>query len=82
VKILLNNYSNHLGNVQTTVGDRLIPVAEQTNGPLTTYEADVTSAQEYFPFGMLMLGRSFNAGDYKFGFNGQEKDEEISGANK
>ncbi len=34
---------------------------------------------DYYAFGMIMPGRKFNAGDYRFGFNGQEKDDEISG---
>jgi RHS repeat-associated protein len=36
----------------------------------------VQSAQDYFPFGMAMPGRS-TASTYKYGFNGQEKDTEI-----
>jgi RHS repeat-associated protein len=31
----------------------------------------------YYPFGSLMPGRSFNANGYRFGFNGKEKDDEI-----
>ena len=31
------------------------------------------------PFGSQMEGRKFNGGDYRFGFNGQEKDNEITG---
>ena len=33
----------------------------------------------YYPFGMLMPRRTFASSDYRFGFNGQEKDNEISG---
>ncbi len=32
-----------------------------------------------YPGGMLMPGRNFNAGDYRFGFQGQEMDNEIKG---
>jgi len=31
---------------------------------------------------MVMPGRSFNSGDYRYGFNGKEKDDEISGSGK
>jgi len=31
----------------------------------------------YFPFGSVMDGRSFNNEKYRFGFNGQEKDNDI-----
>ena len=33
----------------------------------------------YYPFGMLQPGRSFSSNSYRYGFNGQEKDDEISG---
>jgi len=36
------------------------------------------SAQDYYPFGMLQPGRTFNAGGYRYGFNGQEKSTEIN----
>lgn len=49
--------SNHLGNVLATVSDKKIPVSE--NGILIDhYVADVTSSQDYYPFGMLMPGRN------------------------
>lgn len=32
-----------------------------------------------YPFGMLMPGRKFNSGDYKFGFNGKWNDNSIKG---
>ncbi len=41
--------------------------------------ADVISAQDYYPFGMTMPGRVFNGGDYRYGFNGQEQDDEVKG---
>ena len=37
------------------------------------------SEKDYYPFGMVMPGRSFNAGNYRFGFNGKENDNEIKG---
>ncbi len=33
----------------------------------------------YCPFGSLMPGRSTNPADYRYGFNGQEKDDEVKG---
>lgn len=44
---------------------------------------DVASAQDYYPFGMLMPGRTFTAttaSNYRYGFNGKEKNDEIEGA--
>jgi RHS repeat-associated protein len=38
-----------------------------------------TSANDYYPFGMVMPARSFTASsDYRFGFNGKEKDKNMS----
>ncbi|WP_188315972.1 RHS repeat domain-containing protein [Chitinophaga agrisoli] len=49
--------SNHLGNVLATVSDVRKPVS--TNGnTIDHYEANLTSAQDYYPFGMLMPGRN------------------------
>jgi RHS repeat-associated protein len=38
------------------------------------------SYHDYYPFGMEMPGRSFEAGDYRFGFNGKETDPEAVAA--
>ena len=37
------------------------------------------SANNYNPFGMLMPERTFDSNDYRFGFNGHEKDNEVKG---
>ena len=34
---------------------------------------------DYYPFGMAMPGRTFNSSEYRYGFNGMEKDDEIAG---
>ncbi len=33
----------------------------------------------YYPFGMMMVGRSFSNEGYRFGFNGKENDNEVKG---
>jgi RHS repeat-associated protein len=33
-----------------------------------------------YPFGMHMQGRSFSSGSYRYGFQGQEKDDEVKGS--
>ena len=33
----------------------------------------------YYPFGMVMPGRNFNDLEYRYGFNGAEKDDEAKG---
>ena len=68
--------SNHLGNVLSVVSDRKI-VDDPHN--FTTFTADVLSYNDYYPGGMLVPNRSGNIGDYRYGFQGQEKDDEIKG---
>lgn len=49
--------TNHLENVLATVSDRKKPIT--SNGTtIDGYEASVISSQDYYPFGMLMPGRS------------------------
>ncbi|WP_212002836.1 hypothetical protein [Chitinophaga sp. HK235] len=46
--------SNHLGNLLATVGDD----KRSSSGPrglIDHYEANVVSAQDYYPFGMQMV---------------------------
>jgi RHS repeat-associated protein len=70
-------FTNHLGNVLLTLTDRHIPV--YIFGGFALYKPEVASAQDYYPFGMEMVGRAYNPALYRFGFNGQEDDNEISG---
>jgi hypothetical protein len=69
-----------LGNVMATVSDRKI--AHRNNSSMIDYYiADVISAQDYYPFGMIMPGRVLTSGNgYRFSFNTQEKADEIAGA--
>ncbi|MBL7737442.1 MAG: hypothetical protein JNL51_18430, partial [Chitinophagaceae bacterium] len=71
--------SNHLGNVLATITDKKKGVDENSNGIVDYYDADVTSAQDYYPFGMIMPGRNWSSSTYRFGFNGKENDNEIKG---
>jgi RHS repeat-associated protein len=60
---------NHLGNVLAVVTDN-IHMADD----LTT--TAVASASDYYPFGLQMDSRTVNEGDYRYGFNGKEKDQD------
>ncbi|NLU92484.1 RHS repeat-associated core domain-containing protein [Chitinophaga sp. Ak27] len=64
--------TNHLGNVLTTVSDNKVA----TGG---LYDATITSAVDYAPFGMQLVGRKMNGSSYRYGFNGKENDNEIKG---
>ncbi|RXK87213.1 RHS repeat domain-containing protein [Filimonas effusa] len=69
--------TNHLSNVVTTLTDRKVPVS--SNGTtIEYYIADVVSAQDYYPFGMIQPGRNYNIEGYRYGFNGQESSKEIN----
>lgn len=47
------------------------------NGGGTAKQAELVSAQGYEPFGSLLPGRNYSSDSYQFGFNSQEKDDEI-----
>ncbi|HEY0679882.1 MAG TPA: polymorphic toxin-type HINT domain-containing protein [Chitinophagaceae bacterium] len=59
---------NHLGTVMMVISDKKI-----------SGEAEVIAANDYYPFGMLMPGRTYQPGNYRYGFNGKEEDNEIKG---
>ena len=44
------------------------------------YHPDIVSANDYYPFGFQMVGRSFSSNQYRYGFNGMEKDDELKGS--
>ncbi|MFT6783879.1 MAG: RHS repeat-associated protein, partial [Saprospiraceae bacterium] len=71
--------SNHLGNVLSVVSDRKL---YEFDIPSQEYlpTADVISYSDYYPFGMAMDNRTGSEGDYRYGFNGMEKDDEVKGA--
>ncbi len=69
--------SNHLGNVLAVFSDKRITLC--SSSVVSGYEADVVSASDYYPFGMLMSGRSYSSPDYRYGFNGKEKIKELNG---
>jgi len=70
--------SNHLGNVLNVITDRKLAV-EGSPDVVDYYTADVISYSDYYPFGMLLPGRNGSAEDYRYGFQGQEHDDEIKG---
>lgn len=44
------------------------------------YIPEIVSTTEYYPFGSTMPGRNFSSNEYRYGFNGMEKDDEIKGS--
>ncbi len=68
--------SNHLGNVLVTITDKKEGVS--TNGTtIDNFIAEVSSANDYYPFGMGMPDRKFSTDKCRYGFNGKENDKEF-----
>jgi len=78
--------------VLVTVSDKRVGINDGTyngagiklNNTLDNFSdyfvAEVVTANDYYPGGMLMPGRKYSVGSaYRYGFNGQEKVNEISG---
>jgi len=64
--------------VLATAEDFKTPVADE-NGDTYAYNLGLSSYQMYYPFGWEMPGLK-KEGDYHYGFNGMEKDDEVAGS--
>lgn len=64
--------SNHLGNVLAVISDQKL-VKDGIFAP------NVLTYNDYYPFGMLLPNRHGSSDSYRYGFQGQEKDDEIKG---
>ena len=75
--------SDHLGNVRYVVGDARM-YEEITQVSVMEYTVVTTDQQvawtDYYPFGMIMPTRQSQQHDYRYGFQGQEKDDELKGS--
>jgi len=71
--------SNHLGNVMTVISDKITPIDTTSDGLWDYFNPSLVSATDYYPFGMGMPGRNYNAGSYEFGYNGKRMDNEMLG---
>ena len=72
--------SNHLGNVMAVVSDRKTPTQETAANTVAFNETDIKSFNDYYPYGMVLENRN-GSSNYRFGFQGQEKDDEVKGSN-
>ncbi len=79
----LYEINDHAGNVRTVITDRrLATVSKNGSGTNILLNAvEVESFSNYYPFGMLVNGRSnVGSGGYRYGMKGMEKDDELKGA--
>ncbi|GIV45060.1 MAG: hypothetical protein KatS3mg035_2183 [Bacteroidia bacterium] len=66
--------TDRLGNVRVTYTDKK---SWQQN----KFALNLSSSQDYYPFGSVMEGRNLETINYRFGFQGQEGDDEVYGKN-
>jgi len=69
--------TDHLSNVRAVVCDRKIAICD--NDTVKAWVPSILSANDYYPFGSIMPGRSFNSGSYRYGAFGHELDNEVKG---
>ncbi|MFA5417570.1 MAG: RHS repeat-associated core domain-containing protein [Bacteroidales bacterium] len=69
---------DHLGNVNSVVSD-LKTADIGIDGKPYNFQVKLNSVSNYFPGGMLMPGRKYSPESYRFGFQGQEMDNEVHG---
>lgn len=72
-------FKDHLDNVSEVTSDRRTPVDLGTDLLAEFFRARIVSARDFYPFGMVMPGRSFDTPAYRYGFQGQEGDGELLG---
>jgi RHS repeat-associated protein len=73
--------TNHLDNVLSTISDKRYGVSTDDT-TIKYFNPEVVSANDYYPFGSLEPYRGYsenNSVDYRYGFNGKEKDDEVKG---
>lgn len=72
---------NHLGSVLAIISDNKQAVQSILHpGEVGSYAALQYTVNDYYPYGAAMEERTFNPNDYRYGFNGKEKNDEIFGA--
>jgi RHS repeat-associated protein len=75
----LYEFTDHLGNTLAITLDKKKGFGND-GGYYVGYYPELLALNDYYPFGMLMPDRNPAAGNgYRFGFNGQEKVNEIAG---
>jgi len=71
---------NHLGNILSVISDKKIPIDNNSDGVIDEYQVDLLTSNDFSPFGVKLYKRGSSLGNYRYGMNGQEKDDEIVGS--
>jgi RHS repeat-associated protein len=69
---------DHLGNVRVVVSDIKKSRLNASKIPFN-FTADISMTSDYYSYGIQMPGRSYQSSNYKYGFQGKEKDDELKG---
>ena len=77
----LYELTNHLNNILAVVTDRKLIVNDDITNQFKNFESDLVSYSNYYPFGARIENLSANSTG-RYGFQGQEKDDEIKGENR
>ncbi|MDY8138483.1 RHS repeat-associated core domain-containing protein [Aquimarina sp. 2201CG5-10] len=82
IAILVSNRTDHTEPVTGYIlidNVEITEITKQVSPNLITFIPDVLTFSDYYPFGQLLPNRHGNSGDYRYGFQGQEADNEIKG---
>jgi RHS repeat-associated protein len=71
--------NDHLGNVRVTFTDIKLSEINATTQAPQNFRAEINSISNYYAYGMLMVGNSYNTSNTTFGYQGKEKDSELEG---
>ena len=70
--------NDHLQNVRAVLSDKRL--AGTLGATINSYSSDVVSWTDHYAFGQPLNGRTLSNPSYRYGFNGQEQTDEISGS--
>jgi RHS repeat-associated protein len=68
---------DHLGNVRVVITDIKRPKLINETG--SAFKSIMVAYNNYDPFGADQPGRMYNSAEYRYGYNGKEKDDELKG---
>ena len=78
-----NEIDRYLGTEENAMNQGHGHKANDMFAPEGAWQSDASASKKclgYKPFGSLLPGRNYSSGSYRFGFQGQEKDDEIHGS--
>jgi RHS repeat-associated protein len=71
---------DYLGNVRAVVSDaKYMDIADSDldGDNDTTYTAQLLSSNDYYPYGMVLPGSDYQSVDYRYGYQGKERDNDL-----